>query len=173
MSETVRIIAAVITILGGGYLGMLAAARFDVRVRQLDQLRLALGGLEFSIGFLKLPLANAIDGAAKAREGAIRDMLLSASKDIESGISPSAALERAILKSRPRLALKSDDIEIITEFAIRLGTGDTSSELCNIKAASVKLKLAYDEAVSERDSKAKLWRGVGLLAGCFAVIMLI
>ena len=68
---------------------------------------------------------------------------------------------------------ENTDIEIMTEFALRLGEGDRDSELCNINAACAKLKLAYDEAVCDRDSRAKLWRGVGLLAGCFAVVLLI
>lgn len=173
MSGMLKVLASGIIILGGGYIGLLIASGFEVRVRQLEQLRLALVQMEFSIGFLKLPLAQAIEGAARSRNGAVSEILLSAAKDVSGGLSPSAALERAMLKNRSELCLKNTDIEIMTEFALRLGEGDRDSELCNINAACAKLKLAYDEAVCDRDSRAKLWRGVGLLAGCFAVVLLI
>ncbi len=172
MSVVLRLIASAVIILGGGYIGLLLASGFDVRVRQLEQLRLALLQMEFSIGYLKLPLASAISGAAKSRNGAVSELLSSAALDIGGGVPPSAALERAILKNRSALCLKSEDIEIMTEFAARLGEGDTTSELCNINAACAKLQLARDEAAGDRDRNARLWRGIGLLAGCLAVVLL-
>ena len=43
----------------------------------------------------------------------------------------------------------------------------------NIKAACAKLKLAQTAAETERDRRGKLWRGIGLLGGIFAAVMLL
>lgn len=173
MNGIIRIILSAVVILGGGYIGILVASGLDTRVRQLEQFRLALMQMEFSIGFLKLPLADAISGAAKSRSGVVSDILVSVARDIgEENISPSAAFSRAVRKNRSLLCLKSDDIEILNDFSVGLGRGNTESELCNINAACAKLSLALEMAVSERDARAKMWRGVGLLSGCFAVVLL-
>lgn len=173
MSGMLRILASAVIVLGGGYIGLLLAAGLDTRVRQLEQSRMALTQMEFNIGFLKMPVVDALCGAAKTRRGAVAALLSSAASEIEkSGISPSSAFERAVLKNRRFLSMTKDDIDILTEFASGLGRGDVDSELCNIKATCAKLKAAQNEAEGERDKKGRLWRGMGLLGGMLAVVLL-
>lgn len=174
MSDTLRLIACAAIIMGGGYLGILFSSALDIRTRQIEQLRLSVEQIGFSISFLKMPLCDAISGASKSRSGAVGEILKSASEEMKRGsISPSVAFERAVNKSRSRLCLKGDDISIIMDFAQNLGVGDIEKEMGNIRAASARLSIAQSSAESEQSRKGKLWKGMGFLCGIFAVIMLI
>lgn len=170
---TVRIVAAAAVVLGGGYIGMLFASRFVVRVGQIEQLQLIITQIGFNIEFLKMPVAKALSSAALGRRGAVGRIFSDAAERISvEGLSPSAALERTVLENRSFLCITEEDIGVLTEFASNLGLGDIESEMNNIGAAKARLSLAKSVAEGERDQKAKLHRGMGLLGGMFVALIL-
>lgn len=173
MNGTLKIIASAAVVLGGGYIGVLSASVLDVRAKQLEQIRLAIEQIGFSISFLRLPVADAVLGAGKSRCGAVGRILKEAAEEIQNGnISPAAAFERAVLKNRGSLCLSKNDLEILEDFAANLGTGDEKSELSNINAACARLKVAKAEAEGDFSQRGRLWRGMGLLCGMLAVVLL-
>ncbi len=170
---TLKIIASAAVVLGGGYIGILFASTLAVRAKQLEQMRLAIEQIGFSISFLRLPVAEAVAGAGKSRDGAVGRVLSRVAEEIrKENISPAAAFERAVLKNRASLCLSKNDLEILADFAGNLGTGDEKSELSNINAACARLKLAQDEAEGDFYRRGRLWRGMGLLCGMLAVVLL-
>lgn len=172
MNTVLRLGAAMVTVLGGGYGGMLAASKLSVRSAQLEETHSALTQISFNIGFLRLPAASAVGEAAKTKSGAVGRLFESAAEDMKR-LSPSVAFERALLESRRELCLTEDDTRILTDFASSLGKGDAESELNNIAAACAKIKVALAGAEADRDRRGRLWRGAGFLAGIFAAIMLL
>ncbi len=173
MSGVLKIIASAVVVLGGGYIGILAAAELETRVRQIEELLGALSQIGFNISFLKMPLSRAIRGVADGQRGAVGGLLGSVAKQIaEDGVSPDTAFERAIRKSRGSLCIGKGEIEILSEFTKNLGRGDTESEINNINLACAKLTLARDNARGELSQKGKLWRGMGLLGGMLVVVLL-
>lgn len=167
-----KLIAAAILVMGGGYLGILFASGLATRVNQIEEMRLALMRMSFNISFLKMPVKEALTNAAKTSKGGIYRVLIDAANMINEGLSPACAWERAILKNRSSLCLKSTETDILNEFANNLGRGDTENEINNIKATCAKLTLSQTVAEGERDSKGKLWRGAGVLAGMFVAVLL-
>ncbi len=174
MSGTLKILASAAIVMGGGYIGVLVASVLDVRVTQLEQMRLSIEQMGFSISFLKMPLSDALLGAAKSRSGAVGRIFTEAAEQIRKDrITPSAAFERAVLKNRASLCVLEQDLQILTEFATGLGMGDAESELSNINAACARLKIAQTAAEGERDMRGRMWRGIGFLCGMLAVVLLI
>lgn len=172
MSGTLKILALASIIVGGGYIGILISSGFDIRVKQIEQLRLAIEQMGFSIGFLKMPVSEALQGAGKARRGAVGRVLLSAAEKILKDSSSYDAFDRAFRENKSSLCLKREDMDILTDFAQKLGTGDVENELSNISAAVARLKVAQAEAEGERDKKSGMWRGFGFLGGILVVILL-
>ena len=167
-----KLIAAAILVLGGGYIGILFASGLAIRVNQIEEMRLALMRMSFNISFLKMPVKEALASAAKTSKGGIYRLLVDAADMINNGLSPGCAWERAILKNRSHLCLKSSDTDILNEFANNLGRGDTENEINNIKATCAKLSLTQTTAEGERDSKGRVWKGAGVLAGMFVAVLL-
>ncbi len=169
-----RVLAALVIVLGGGYIGMLFAAKLTLRVKQLDQLLMMVRQIGFNISFLKMPISEAISSAASSRHGAAAQIFKDAAEDIKSGkISVLAAIERALASCRGGLCITDDDTEILTELARNLGRGDAEYEMNNINAAQAKLELARSMAQSEREQKAKLSKGMGLLCGMLVALILL
>ncbi len=174
MNGTLKIFALVAIVVGGGYIGILVSSGFDIRVKQIEQLRLAIEQMGFSIGFLKMPVSEALQGAGRARRGAVGRILLSAADElIKDSSSSSDAFDRAVRENKASLCLKREDMDILIDFAQKLGTGDVENELSNINAAIARLKVAQTEAEGERDKKSGMWRGFGFLGGIFVVILLL
>ncbi|MBQ3573355.1 MAG: stage III sporulation protein AB [Clostridia bacterium] len=173
MSGAVRIIAAAVVVMGGGYIGLLFSSRLAVRVSQIEQLLCALTQIEFNISFLKMPISKALSAAACGNKGAIGRIFSEVARQIkELNISPSVAFERAVMGNRSSLCILKEDMEIVSEFAKNLGKGDVDSEINNIKAACAKLTLAKARAEGELARRGKLWRGMGMLGGMLLVILL-
>lgn len=173
MNGTLKILASAFIIIGSGYLGLIIASRYTVRVRQIEQFRLAIEQMGFSIGFLKMPLSEALLGVSKSRKGAVGRILQAASEEVSmDGVSPSAAFERSVLRNRDALCMDEEELSILSEFAASLGKGGVDSELSNINAACARLKIAQTAAESLGEQQGRMWRGLGFLFGIFVVIIL-
>lgn len=173
MNLTLKIVFSLVIIFCGGYLGMIASSALSIRINQIEELSIAINQIGFNIGFLKMPVFEAISSVAKSRHGAVARFLGNISEEMsEFGFSPADAFEKAIEKSAGELCISENDTLILREFAENLGKGGVEYEMNNINAVSAKLKIAKDEAEGEKNQKYKLWRGAGILIGIFIVIML-
>lgn len=173
MNVVIKTAAVIITVLGGGYLGRLAASYYTVRTAQIEQFEQALTQLEFSIVFLKLSTACALSRAGKSRCGAVSSVLTEASDDIASlKKTPSEAWEDALNRNKSRLCITREDAEILMRFAENLGGGDTESERNNIRAACARLGIAKQSAKAESERMCRLLKGMGMLGGMLVSVLL-
>ena len=174
MNTGIKTAAAIITVLGGGYIGRLGASYYSVRAAQLEQFMAALVQLEFNIGFLKIPAARALCLAGGSRRGAVGRILKEAAEDMgELKKTPSDAWRDAMIRNKSSLCITDEDKEILIQFADNLGCGDVESERSNIRAACAKLELADKTAKGERDRMSRLLKGVGMLGGMLVAVLLL
>ncbi len=174
MNAVVKTAAAAIIVLGGGYIGRLAASCYTVRTAQLEQFLEALAQLEFSIGFLKLPAAQALSRAGGSRRGAVSRILKEAAEDISDlKKTPYEAWGDALNRNGSSLCITDEDAEILMQFADNLGGGDVESERSNIRAARAKLELARRDAKAESERMCRLLKGAGMLGGMLAAVLLL
>lgn len=169
-----KALLGLIIIFGGGYLGMIYASRFDSRVRQLEAFRTALSQLEFDIRFLSLPLTEALEKVAASQTGSIGKIFRETARDMtqNKSVRISCVWEAAVQKYRCQLCLTEQDWQAVNSFSHSLGSGDTESEIGNIRAAQMRISVAEEEARAQSRKNVKLYKGLGLLSGIFAVILL-
>ncbi len=172
---TVQLMSGGAIILGCAYLGIFFAASFKKRVRQLAELRNVLAQLEFDIDFRCVPLCESLENMGKSCQGAVRDVLLYISGRLSEDrcVDMQKLWSRAVKRFEDELFLTDEDIEILLDFSKNLGSGDRSREKNNLKMASARLKMAEDEATEIAKKNVKMYRGLGLLAGIFIVIVLV
>lgn len=174
MNATLKTAAAAIIVLGGGYIGTLAASYYSVRAAQIEQFIAALVQIEFNIGFLKIPASKALNLAANSRRGAVGRILKEVSEDMDRFKKPPPdAWREAMRRNKPSLCITGEDAEILIQFADNLGCGDVESERGNIRAACAKLELAERSAKAERDRMSRLLKGVGMLGGMLIAVLLL
>ncbi|MEG2380157.1 MAG: stage III sporulation protein AB [Oscillospiraceae bacterium] len=170
----IKIIAATIIVASSAYIGMYMASRFDVHVKQLESFQKALAQLEFEITFLNLTVVDALAKISGNRSGTIKKIFSMTSENLKNNRSLSvfSAWKMAIDNHKNMIYITKDEIEILNDFALNLGTGDKSSEISNIKVTCLKLKVAEDMAREEREHNTKLYKGMGILTGLLVVILI-
>ncbi len=171
----IRLLSGIIVILGCGYFGILFSQKFKIRVRQLAELQRTMTELEYSIDFMGIPVGDAFEMIAKNSDTALKNVFSYVAERLtrNPGSDMQKVWRRALSKYSELLALKKDDLEIIVEFSKNLGTGNREKEKNNIRATSMRLSIAEDEAKAELEQNSKMYRGLGFLSGIFAVIVLI
>lgn len=169
-----KALLGLVVILGGGYLGIVYASRFDSRVQQLEAFRRALSQLEFDIRFLSLPLAEAMEKVAISQTGAVEQIFreTAAGLNRHKGAQVIDVWKSAVQKYRCRLCLTEQDWQSVSSFSHSLGCGDVESEIGNIRAAQMRLSVVEEEARALAKKNVRLYRGLGFLAGIFAAILL-
>lgn len=162
-------------IAGCGYLGLLLADTFKRRVAQLEDLQNILAGLEFDIGFMNLPIMEALARCCETAKSSIRDVMMYVCDRLsEDRCHDMQGLwKRALDRFGQELCLTQEDKKILIDFSKALGGGDRTCEINNIRMASARLKVAELDARELAKRNVKMYRGLGLLAGIFIVIVLI
>lgn len=170
----VKFLACAVILGGCSALGMLLAARFHKRVKQLSEFENAFVQLEYDIGFLNIPLDEAFDKLSKNTENIISDIFRYISYRLSKNkcCDMYKVWKRAIEHSSDDLYLSDSDKQILLDFSKTLGQGNSEKEKNNIKLTLMRLKIAQTEAQSAASSNVKMYRGLGVLMGIFIVILL-
>lgn len=156
-------------------MGNLIAMSCKRRHVQLQELGQVVSQLEFDIDFMGTPLGEALNRISARYTDGIGDVLkyvCCCMKD-ERCVDMSDIWKSAFDRFKNELSLKEEDISIILEFSKKLGCGNREYEKTNLKGTSVRLKVAEDEAAEISRTNVKMYRGLGILAGIFIVIVLI
>jgi len=171
----IKLSAMALVLLGCGYLGILFASSYKRRVSQLTEFGQVLHQLEFDIDFLNIPLAESLEKISKNCSGGVRDIIFYVKERLTNDrcIDMQKIWERGFVRFREEIFLSIEDQKILTDFAKNLGAGDRNSEKNNIKMTTARLKIAEEEAREIAKTNVRMYRGLGILAGVFIVIVLI
>jgi len=156
-------------------LGILFAAGFKKRVKQLAELENAFVQLEYDVGFLNIPLDEAFEKISKNSNNGISDIFKYISYRLKKNkcCDMPKVWKRAIERSEYDLYLNDADKQILLDFSKTLGQGNSEKEKNNIKLTLMRLKIAQTEALTAASSNVKMYRGLGVLVGAFIVILLL
>ncbi len=170
-----KLFAVATLVLGCGYIGAVFSMAYKKRVQQLEELCNALRSLEFDIGFRSIPLREAFDRAGKACTGGVRDIFAYVSQCMaeERCTTMETLFRKAVERFKTELGISDDDIDILLDFSKKLGSGDSAHENKNIQITLAKLGVALEEARNAYRKNSGLCRGMGILGGVFAAIVLV
>ena len=169
-----RYLLDVFVVFGCGYIGLMLASGLDTRIRQLESLEQMLSQLAFNIGFLALPIHEAIRRTADSQQGAVKDLLnhITGLMQTFPHITMKEAWEEAIRACENSLYLEKEECAAFDDFARSVGQGDREAALDAIHLTSAKLKLSIEQAREKRKKDGKLCKGLGFLSGIFIVLVL-
>lgn len=169
-----RIVLDVFVIFGCGYIGWGFSKGMETRVAQLESLNRMLSQLAFNIGFLALPMEEAVGRTAESQEGAVKELLLKVSIFLKNypHITVKEAWEEAVYHCAAMLCLEQDEIATMTLFAEHIGQGDIETALNAIRLASAKITLSTEEAREKSKKDGKLCKKMGFLCGALLVLLL-
>jgi stage III sporulation protein AB len=165
----IKWICGICIVAASSFLGFQKAGQLSRRCQSLLQLQSALSVLKGEIGFSANHLKRAFLQLSKLiTNGAL---FSDAAEAIEEKGSR-RAWQESIKKHQKPLCLEEADVQALLVLGAELGRTDRENQIKNIRHVEELLKAQYTEAKMQYDKMAKLYRGAGVLAGVFAVIVL-
>ncbi|HZJ83928.1 MAG TPA: hypothetical protein VFD02_00110 [Syntrophomonadaceae bacterium] len=163
-------------IIGGfGFWGLIGAKRMEKRVRQLKDLRLALGFLEKEITYNYTPLSLAMEKTYKLSPKPINLIFRECSLILKNkaGVTGVEAWGQAIDRARPNLELQPEDQELLLSASTQLGMSDIYEQRKFLTYLQEELKIQEEKAIEKVNSAQKLWTYGGFILGILVVILLV
>ncbi len=100
-------------------------------------------------------------------------LFLDAGKRLKAGdATVESAFSQAIDSVRSELALKSADLDVLTDFGQTLGTSDRITQVQQIQVLLTQLDRLFAEARDSQQKNERLWQYLGVIAGLMIVILL-
>ncbi|MHB0887043.1 MAG: stage III sporulation protein SpoIIIAB [Bacillota bacterium] len=170
-----KIAGGLLVIAASTALGLLLAANFERRPRELNELITALGLLETEMTYSATPLAEAFASIAARAGHPARDLLTATRRRLTSGEGATAAAcwAEAVAAVWERSALAPGDRDTLLDFGASLGASDREDQVKHVRLAVERLRLGETEARADAARLGRLWKNLGFLGGVMVVIVLI
>ena len=168
---TVKLIGAVLIILGTGGVGFSIAGSHRREVRTLQQLLTAVNYMYSELQYSLMPLPELCTRTAEMTTGSIRRFFMSLSDQLNAQISPHvrSCVEAALIqcditdKSKSILKLLGDT----------LGCFDLKGQLSGLDTIRDRAKNAIQLCTNNQDMRLRSYQTLGLCAGAAIVIIFI
>jgi stage III sporulation protein AB len=133
----------------------------------------AVGYISSEIRYFSSPVASIMSGLDSIADyGRLRIFGICAEK-LKSGEDIPSAWKSAANEAAGLLSLDSADMDILLRFGEALGRTDAEGQQANCSRCRESLKARLKDADDERVRRGRLYSSLGVLAGAFAVVMLI
>ena len=165
-----KMLGAMIVILGCGGFGWHLAAAYRREERILRQLMAALDYMGCELQYRMTPLPELCRQAAAQHNGCLGETLKLLSQELESQISPdvercmSAALARS-----PGIPAKAR--EILQHLGGSMGRFDLPGQLRGLEAARQECRRNLEDLAENRDNRLRNFQTLGLCAGAALAIL--
>jgi stage III sporulation protein AB len=163
-------------IIGGfGGFGLSGARRFEKRVDELKNIRMALGFLEKEITCAYTPLSRALTRTATFCEKPAALLFAESARLLNSrqGTTAEEAWRTGLQKLVEHSSLKAGDISLLDSLAVQLGRSDAGEQRKVFDLLQEELRIQEEKARAELDSGHKLWSYGGFIIGTVVVLLLI
>lgn len=165
-----KIIGALIVILGCGGFGCCLAAAYRREERMLRQLMGALDFMGCELQYRMTPLPELCREAASHSGSDLRDMLVGLAEELESQISPDArrCMEAALVKQP---SLPGRVREVLQQLGASMGRFDLPGQLRGLEAARQACRRDLEALSDNREVRLRSFQTLGLCAGAALAIL--
>ena len=168
-----KALLCMIIIISSGALGLLKSQAFSQRIKELNEMRSIVRQLNAEINYRKDPLITTFRRIAE-QNSTISTKLLSECADHmasykEFGQCWSAALEEVCADT----SLKKEDKAILAELGTQLGKSNVEGQADMFRLIEERLLHQINLAIKEKDSKGKMFGGLGFSLGIVVSVLLI
>lgn len=169
---TLRLIGALLILIGCGGIGFMLAAAYKRELSTLQHLIEALEFMENELSYRKTPLPLLCRYIAATQSGTVKTFFLNLEKELLLQIRPhaSACAEVALSKTHqiPRQAK-----ELILKLSRTLGIFDADGQLLGIQSVKSEAVLCLNRMRAEQEQRMKNYRVFGICAGAAIIILFI
>lgn len=170
----VKLLGCLFILISSWLIGNEYSKRFTKRLNNLIYLQNCIQMLETEIVYASNPLLDAFKNLYEKGNKNVSFLF----KDIGEYLMENKdkfmidSFKYNLEKSREKLALNNDDIEVILSLGRTLGTSDTIDQQKHFKTAIMNLELNQKDAKEDKEKNAKMYKSLGALFGMALVLML-
>ena len=145
------------------------------RVKCLSELERLMKVLKGEIQYAATPLPEIFSELSKRTEGNLSAFFagIAAAMEQRSGSSMGDIFEEQAQRLSRISGLNHRDIQEVARFGRRLGYSDREMQVQAIRLYQEELAAARAQAQEDYRQKAKMYRSLGFLGGCFCALLLV
>lgn len=162
-----------IIILSCGTLGLLKSQAFSQRIRELQDLRSMVRQLNTEISYRKDPLITTFQRIAEQNTNISSKLLNKCVYHMTSYMELGQCWNIALEKVCEDTSLKKEDKAILAELGAQLGKSSVEGQTDMFRLTEEKLMHQINLAIKEKDSKGKMFGGLGFSLGIVVSVLLI
>lgn len=171
----IKILGLLLIVGLSSFIGILIANRYNMRVKELEDLISALELLETRVKYTYDTIVDSFAFVAdNMKTKAYRIFMITAASLDESKNMSAGEVFREVADSEGNfLDLIKDDIEVLKGLGTSLGQMDLEGQIKNIILVKELLAKQLDEAIEEKSKNYKLSRNMGVFVGLVIMIILV
>jgi len=168
-----KLLAAVLLIICCGALGLIKAQSYSRRVKQLGSIRDSLKILNTEISYRKDPLPVIFDRIAAACDDLAGEIFKRCCHYMGQRLDMETCWRRAVDDACSESSLTSADKAVIYGIGSQIGRSNIKGQNEAILLTEEKLKHQIEDALKEKNSKGKMYGGLGFTIGILITALLI
>ncbi|MDD4801722.1 MAG: hypothetical protein PHF24_02090 [Syntrophomonas sp.] len=170
-----KTLGAAFIISGFGLYGMMGARTISNRVKQIRNIRIAMGFLEKEISYLHTPLPLAMERAAQCTAEPARTLFYQCGHILQDkqGMTIPEAWTYSLEKLRSVSNLKDEDLEVLKVLSLQMGVSGLDEQKKLFKMIQEQLKLQEEKARQGVEAECKIRAYGGFILGTTVVILLL
>lgn len=171
----VKILLLFLVLVISTLIGFFISNRFSERVRELEDLIMALELFETKISYTYDSLIETFTYIADNLKTKIYRIFFITAEHLRenNNLSAGDVFRNVIDEEKIFLELNKKDIEILKSLSVSLGQVDLETQLKNINLVSELLNKQLNESYEEKNKNFKMYRNMGVLTGLVLIILLV
>lgn len=153
--------------------GLIQSLRLSKRVRQLELLISAVNFIASEIRYAAMPVPDILRRLARSPEFGELQLFEVCAGQLQNCPDIRESWRRAVEEVKPKLSLKPGDYDALEHFGETFGGTDVEGQTANCESCVRLLEPRLDEAREDARKRGRMYFSLGLLAGGFAVVVLI
>ncbi len=163
----------IIIIASAGTMGLIKSNSYGQRVRQLQQLQNLLKHIDTEISYRKDTLPSVFYRTALAKDDITAEFLMRCLHYMDNKLPIGTCWTNAVKDVLEGTSLTKDDLNVFYDLASQIGNTNIKGQNEIFKLAEEKIMMQIDEAVSEKNSKGKMYGGLGFSVGIVIAVLFI
>lgn len=170
-----KLLGSILVLGAGTAIGFSLARGCCERPRQISQLMHCLTALKSYIGYVSMPLPQALERCAAGVESPVGDFLRRAAGLLEENrqTSPIMAIQEALKQAEGELYFEAAELDILQALGANIGVlhhGEQENYLCLVQEQLDGIRLG---AEAFRDRNCKVYRYLGLCSSLLIIIVML
>lgn len=168
-------ILCLVVVFACGGLGLLKAQTFSARLEDLTDLKDMIRILQTEMSYRKDPLPSAFARIAVYKDNRAMDLLRQCSDSMKESLDLMQCWEKAVETAYQKSGscLNNEDLIILKDLGLQLGKSDIKGQAAMFSLTEAKLENQIRQSEKEKESKGKMYKGLGFSIGIVIAIILI